>query len=66
MIYLKLILEGGVCWIFGNALRTLGLMAVPVYLVPILRIKIGRPKMGLDYILFALASGQRYMAESTY
>ena len=33
------------CWIFGNALRILGLMAVTVYLVPILRIKVGRPKM---------------------
>ena len=46
MICLKL--RGGVCWIFGNALRILGLMAVPVYLVPILRIKVGRPKMVLD------------------
>ena len=38
-------------------------MAVPVYLVPILRIKVGRPKMvcRLDP-----ASAQRYMAESTY
>ena len=46
MICLKL--GRGVCKIFGNALRILGLMAVAVYLVPILRIKVGRPKMVLD------------------
>ena len=57
MICLKL--RGRVCWIFGNALSILGLMAVPVYLVLILRIKIGRPKK-VD-----AASKQRYMAENT-
>ena len=45
---LPLLKAASQCTILGNALRILGLMAVTVYPVPILRIKVGRPKMVLD------------------